>query len=108
MNEMDMDLMFYVSLCVTLIIVVGAGIYATRMVKSAEDYSVGGHRASGAIVTGALIGTLIGGAATIGTAQLAFCVGISAWWFTLGLGVGLVVLALFYAAPLRKQKMVTI
>lgn len=100
--------MFYISLCVTLLIVIGAGIYAARMVKSAEDYSVGGHRASGAIVTGALIGTLIGGSATIGTAQLAFCVGISAWWFTLGLGVGLIVLALFYTAPLRKQKMVTI
>ena len=104
----DLNLMFYISLCVTLLVVIGAGIYAARMVKSAEDYSVGGHRASGAIVTGALIGTLIGGSATIGTAQLAFCVGISAWWFTLGLGVGLIVLALFYTAPLRKQKMVTI
>lgn len=108
MNGMDLNLMFYISLCVTLFVVIGAGVYATCMVKSAEDYSVGGHRASGTIVTGALIGTLIGGSATIGTAQLAFCVGISAWWFTLGLGVGLIVLALFYAAPLRKQKMVTI
>ena len=108
MIDGGLNWMFYISLCVTLLIVIGAGVYATRMVKSADDYSVGGHRASGAIVTGALIGTLIGGAATIGTAQLAFCVGISAWWFTLGLGVGLVVLALFYAAPLRKQKMVTI
>lgn len=104
----DLNIMFYVSLFTTLLIVIGAGVYATRMVKSAEDYSVGGHRAGGAIVTGALIGTLIGGSATIGTAQLAFCVGLSAWWFTLGLGVGLIVLALFYAAPLRKRKMVTI
>ena len=57
----DLNLMFYISLCVTLLVVIGAGIYAARMVKSAEDYSVGGHRASGAIVTGSLIGTLIGG-----------------------------------------------
>ena len=108
MEGFSLDMMFYSSLFVTLLVVIGAGVYATRMVKSAEDYSVGGHRAGGAIVTGALIGTLIGGSATIGTAQLAFCVGVSAWWFTLGLGIGLIVLALFYAAPLRKRKMETI
>ena len=34
------------------------------------------------------MGTLVGGSSTIGTAQLAFDYGISAWWFTLGGGVG--------------------
>lgn len=100
--------MFYVSLLVTFAVVIGAGVYAAHKVKSAQDYSVGGHRASVAIVTGALIGTLIGGSATVGTAQLAFCVGVSAWWFTLGLGIGLIVLALFYVRPLRIQQMETI
>lgn len=108
MNMVSLDGMFYGSLLLTFLIVIGAGIYAARKVKSAQDYSVGGHRASVPIVTGALIGTLIGGSATVGTAQLAFCVGLSAWWFTLGLGVGLIVLALFYVRPLRKGKMETI
>lgn len=108
MDMISLDGMFYVSLAVTFLIVLGAGVYAARKVKSAQDYSVGGHRASVPIVTGALIGTLIGGSATVGTTQLAFCVGLSAWWFTLGLGVGLIVLALFYVRPLRKGKMETI
>lgn len=108
MDMINLDSMFYISLFLTFLLVLGAGIYAARKVKSAQDYSVGGHRASVAIVTGALIGTLIGGSATVGTAQLAFCVGLSAWWFTLGLGIGLIVMALFFVRPLRKYQMETI
>ena len=37
-----------------------------------------------AIVAGIIMGTLVGGSATVGTAQLAYHYGMSAWWFTLG------------------------
>ncbi len=53
------------------------------------------------IVTGILIGTLVGGSSTVGTAQLAFHYGLSAWWFTLGGGLACLALALFYVKPLR-------
>jgi len=60
------------------------------------------------MVSGTIVGTIIGGAATVGTAQLAFSIGLSAWWFTLGAGIALIVMALFYAAPLRASKLQTI
>ncbi len=60
------------------------------------------------IVAGIIMGTLVGGSSTVGTAQLAFNYGMSAWWFTLGGGIGCLVLALLYAKPWRKSGCMTL
>ena len=73
-----------------------------RKVKDAHSFTTGG-KAGSWMVCGALLGTLAGGQSTIGTAQLAFCYGVSAWWFTIGAGLGSLVLGLFYAGPLRRS-----
>jgi len=70
-----------------------AGVYAAGKVKSAEDFCVGGRQATAALVAGSLMGTMVGGASTIGTAQVAFRFGLSAWWWCLGAGIGFAVLA---------------
>lgn len=103
-----MGAMFYAGLLAALALIVGAGVYAARMVRSADDYSVGGHKSGPLIVSGVFVGTLVGGAATIGTAQLAFCIGLSAWWFILGCGAGLVAMGVFFAKPLRRSSLETI
>ena len=54
------------------------------------------------------MGTLVSGQATIGTAQLAFSFGMSAWWFTLGSGIGCLILAIGYAAPFRRSGCTTL
>ena len=59
-------------------------------------------------VAGSIAGTVVGGGATVGTAQLAYSSGLSAWWFTLGSGIGLLILAAFYAKPLRNSGLETI
>lgn len=53
------------------------------------------------LVSGAILGTLIGGSSTVGTAQLAYQYGMSAWWFTLGGGIACLILALVYVKPLQ-------
>ncbi len=73
-----------------------------RKVKDARSFTTGGNSGSW-MVCGALLGTLAGGQSTIGTAQLAFCYGISAWWFTIGAGLGSLILGLCYAGPLRRS-----
>ena len=78
-----------------------------RNVKDAHSFTTGGKNGSW-MVCGALLGTLAGGQSTIGTAQLAFCYGVSAWWFTIGAGLGSLVLGLFYAAPLRRSGCTTL
>ncbi len=90
-----------IGLAVTLLIIVGLSIYSGRQIKSAKDFASGGK--SGAIVVGgAIMGTLVGGSSTVGTAQLAYNYGMSAWWFTLGAGIACLVLVLFYTVPLRR------
>ena len=83
----------------TLALVVLVGIRAGKQVKSAGDFTAGSGMGI-PMIAGSLVGTLVGGASTIGTAQLAIAHGFSAWWFTLGGGIGLLVLALFFAKPM--------
>lgn len=96
------------SLVATLLLVTAVGIAAARKVKTAADFTVGGQNTGIPIVVGTIIGTIVGGASTVGTAQLAFSVGLSAWWFTLGAGIALLALAGFYASPLRASGLQTI
>ena len=97
-----------VSLSIVLLLSLLINSYAGRNIRSAEDFSLGGRLSGPAIVSGAILGAIVGGAATMGTAQLAFCVGLSAWWFTLGSGIGLICLAAFYAKPLRSSGLSTL
>ena len=44
----------------------------------------------------------------MGTAEMAYVHGFSAWWFTLGGGLGCLFLGLLFASPLRKTNLTTI
>ena len=98
----------FFSLIITLLVTMLPGILAARRVKSAEDYNVGGRSAGAGMVAGTIIGTIVGGAATVGTAQLGFKLGLTAWWFTLGSGIALMLMAIFYSVPLRRGGLTTI
>ncbi len=90
----------YIGALLVLLLITGLGMYSGARVKSAGDFTAGGRKAGAGIVAGAIIGTLVGGASTIGTAQLAFAYGFSAWWFTLGGGIACLILGCCYAKPL--------
>ncbi|MBP3633888.1 MAG: sodium:solute symporter family protein [Oscillospiraceae bacterium] len=102
--EVSIGLIFGALLVFVLITAVG--IYAGRKIRSATDFSVGKGMGT-TVVAGSLVGTLVGGASTVGTAQLAFTNGLSAWWYTLGGGIGLFAMALFFASPLRNNGSMT-
>ncbi len=92
----------------TVALVTGVGIYAGSKVKSAQDFTVCGHKASSRVVAGTIMGTLVGGASTIGTAQLAFQFGLAAWWFCLGAGIACAVLGLGMVRRLYASSVETI
>lgn len=92
----------------TIALVIGVGIYAARSVHSAEGYSLGGRSAGVPLIAGSIAGTIIGGGATVGTAQLAFSYGLAAWWFTLGSGIALAIMGFFYAREMRESGLATI
>lgn len=99
---------YLISISLTLIFVIFVSFLASKKVKTSLDFSVGGRKLGGILVSGALVGAFIGGTSTIGTAQAAYLYGISGIWFTLGAGMGCICLALFLAKPLRKAEVETI
>ncbi len=92
----------------TLLIVSFVGLKASKGVKDSKDFSLGGRRFTGPQVATSIIGTLVGGASTIGTAQAAFISGANGMWFTLGASMGCLFLGLFVARPLRDANIFTI
>ena len=100
---MRMTSVHLISLILTLALTMLPGIIEARKIKSADDYNVGGRSSGTGMVAGAIIGTMVGGAATIGTAQMGFKVGAPALWFTLGSGIALITMAIFYSRPLRQS-----
>ena len=105
---MTVSIQHYISILISLLIVIGLAISSNRKVKSSEDFSLGGRQMSASKVAGIIIGTLVGGASTIGTAQLAYQRGINAMWFTLGASLACIFLGLFLAKPLRKAEVDTV
>ncbi|MCQ2260022.1 MAG: sodium:solute symporter family protein [Bacteroidales bacterium] len=96
-----------IGILLTIGILLGVSIISGRKVKDAKSFTTGG-KASSWMVCGAILGTLVGGQSTIGTAQLAFSFGISAWWFTIGAALGAVALSLVYAGPIRRSGCTTL
>jgi solute:Na+ symporter, SSS family len=92
-----------VTVCIVLIALV-----AGLRVRSTDEFTVAARRASWTVVSGIIVGALVGGSSTVGTAQAAFVYGMPAWWFTLGAGVGCVMLATLLAAPLRRVNVETL
>lgn len=83
-------------------------LFKSDNVKSAADYTVANKKAGPLAVTGIMMGSLVAGGSTIGTAQLAYVWGASACWFTLGCGLGCAVLGLCFAKPVRRLGLSTL
>ena len=105
-----MTISFYhiLGIVLSVVLIEVVGICSSRKVKTADDFSRAGGKAGTWVVCGTIMGTLIGGQSTVGTAQLAFTYGISAWWFTLGAALGCVALAIGYVIPLRRSDSTTL
>lgn len=86
-----------IGLVIAIVAIVGLSVY-TGMRGGKKGGKIGWGVAAGLIM-----GTLVGGTSTVGTAQLAFNYGMTAWWFTLGGGLGCLILGLIYVKPLRAQ-----
>lgn len=90
-----MNVFQLLGLGVTIALILGLSIYSGTKNKKP------GQKNGSVVVAGIIMGTLVGGSSTVGTAQLAYTYGMSAWWFTLGGGISCLVLALGFVGPLR-------
>lgn len=91
-----MEVRHLIGIGITLAIIVVLSVFSGKLINPNK-----GMRSWG--VFGAIAGTLVGGSSTVGTAQLAFRYGMSAWWFTLGGGIACLVLALIFVKHFRES-----
>lgn len=97
---MTLSMGHIISIIATLFLIAFVGVYSVKKVKNSSDFSGSGKKANWRIVGGTIIGTLVGAATTVGTAQLAFVYGVSAWWYALGTGTACLILAVVYTKKL--------
>ncbi len=82
------------------------GVLASRKTKSSASF-MGSSMGVLAIVCVAC-GQWLGGTATTGCAEYGFTSGISGWWYTIANGIGMLMMALFFAERYRRYDSVTI
>ncbi len=92
---------------ITLVVALTA-LFSGLRVRSTREFTIAGRRAGWPIVSGIIVGALVGGSSTVGTTQAAFVYGLPAWWFTLGAGIGCVFLGTVFARPLRQTNAETL
>ncbi|SKC39464.1 sodium:solute symporter family protein [Maledivibacter halophilus] len=92
----------------TLVITGVVGYLGKLKVKNSQDFTIGGNKIGIIGVTSMLMGSIIGGASTVGTAQMAYNRGIAAIWFILGICISSIILGLIYSKQIDKGRMDTI
>lgn len=76
--------------------------------KNSNDFMLAGRNLSYFGVAGVIIGTLVGGASTIGTVQMAYYYGVAGVIFTLGSGIACLLLGLVFSKKLYDYKITTV
>jgi SSS family solute:Na+ symporter len=100
--------MLIISVFITLMITGIIGYLSKSKVKTSKDFISGGNKLGVMGVTSMLMGSIIGGASTVGTAQMAYNRGIGAVWFIFGLSIASIILGLIYSNQVDKKSTETI
>ena len=83
-------------------------VFARLKVRTLDDYLLSGREHGVAVTSLSLTATVIGAGSTLGSAGVAYYVGVSAGWYLLSAGPGLVLLAYTLAPTLREMSLYTV
>lgn len=79
-----------------------------RSAGNATNYILAGRQLSTPLITVSIVGLAVGGASTIGVAEQAYKVGLSAGWYTTAWGLGAIVMGLLVAKKYRELNITTV
>lgn len=79
-----------------------------RAAGSTENYILAGRKLTTPLIMVSIVGLAVGGASTIGVAEQAYKVGLSAGWYTAAWGIGAIVMGLTVAKKYRNLNITTI
>lgn len=96
-------------LCLYIAILFGISwVVKKRSVGTSEDYALASRKLTAPLIGVTIMGLAVGGASTIGVAERAFKLGISAGWYTIAWGIGAIVMGIFLAKKYREANITTI
>ena len=87
---------------------VGFGIWGRFKANDQEDFLVAGRRLGGLLYTGTMSAVVLGGASTIGGVGLGYTSGLSGMWLVFAIGLGIIVLSLFFAPRIQRLEIYTV
>jgi len=79
-----------------------------RSAGSATNYILAGRKLTTPLITVSIVGLAVGGASTIGVAEQAYKVGLSAGWYTTAWGIGAITMGMLVAKKYRQLNITTI
>jgi len=89
-----------------LLLTIGIGVYSKRKSKTSKSFHGAGLGVLMCVAAGT--GEWLGGTSTTGISEYGFLYGISGAWYTIANGIGVVILAIFFAKLYRSLETVTV
>ncbi|WP_371381355.1 sodium:solute symporter family protein [Sporomusa aerivorans] len=99
----------FVIVCLYIVLLFVISYYAKRRAEgNAANYTLAGRQLTTPLITVSIVGLAVGGASTIGVAEQAYKVGLSAGWYTTAWGLGAIAMGLLVAKKYRELNITTI
>lgn len=99
----------FLIVCIYILLLFVISYYAQRRsAGSAANYILAGRKLTTPLITVSIVGLAVGGASTIGVAEQAYKVGLSAGWYTTAWGVGAITMGMLVAKKYRELNITTI
>ncbi len=92
----------HVLLLAYAVVLVGAGVWASRRVRGPRDFFVAGRALPAGMIFATLLAANIGAGSTVGATGLGYQHGLSAWWWSGSAAIGCLILGLLVAPRLYR------
>lgn len=103
-----MNIPFFIVCIYILLLFVISYFAQRRSAGSATNYILAGRQLTTPLITVSIVGLAVGGASTIGVAEQAYKVGLSAGWYTTAWGIGAITMGMLVAKKYRQLNITTI
>ncbi len=99
----------FLIVCLYIVFLFAISYYAQHLARgTVANYVLAGRKLTTPLIMVTIVGLAVGGASTIGVAEQAYKVGLSAGWYTTAWGIGAIVMGILLAKRYRKIDITTI
>lgn len=103
-----MHISFIIVCCYIVLLFIISYYARRRSAGTATNYVLAGRQLTVPLITVSIVGLAVGGASTIGVAEQAYKVGLSAGWYTTAWGIGAIAMGILVAKKYRELNITTI